>query len=157
MELAILILLVCILLLLIFYGFYFTKKINGIYTDVHNTIVSYMDTYNKHLSYSTDNLHKAFNVLSSKFSNCVGIITNQHCNFTNKAIEESENYYFTNKAIMKVIEKSENYHHKAIKIVLESLKVFSDDLDEFTEHVDKSIKEINCNKKKSNSKEIKVE
>ena len=140
MELAILILLVCILLLLIFYGFYFTKKINGIYTDVHNTIVQYMSNYDKRLSNHIDNVCKMLEALSNKFVDCVNKAGNQHCSFT-KA----------------VIEKSENYYYKALKIVLESLKVFSDDLDEFEEHIDKSIKEINCTKKKNNNKEIKVE
>lgn len=140
MEFAILILLVCILLLLIFYGFYFTKKINSIYTDVHNTIVQYMSNYDKRLDTHSINVLKAFDALSNTFIDCINKVGNQHCDFTKKAIE-----------------KSENYHYKAIKIVLEALKAYADSLDEFAEHVDKSIKEINCTKKKNNSKEIKVE
>ena len=97
---------------------------------------------------STNNLTQAFmsdikelvDKLSNKYTDCINKVGNQHCSFTKAAIEKSENYYY-----------------KAFKIVLESLKVFSDDLDEFEEHIDKSIKEINCTKKKSNSKEIKVE
>lgn len=140
MELAILILLVCILLLLIFYGFYFTKKINGIYTNVHNTIVQYMSNYDKRLSNHTDNVCKALDALSKEFIDCINRAGNQHCSFTKAAIEKSENYYY-----------------KSFKIVLEALKAYTDALDEFTEHVDKSIKETNCTKKKSNNKEIKVE
>lgn len=140
MELAILILLVCILLLLIFYGFYFTKKINGIYIDVHNTIVQYMSNYDKRLSNHIDNVCKTLEALSNKFVDCVNKAGNQHCSFTKVAIEKSENYYY-----------------KSFKIVLEALKAYTDALDEFTEHVDNSIKEINCTKKKNNNKEIKVE
>ena len=140
MELAILILLVCILFLLIFYGFYFTKKINGIYTNVHNTIVQYMSNYDKRLDTHSINVLKAFDALSNTFVDCINKVGNQHCSFTKAAIEKSENYYY-----------------KSFKIVLEALKAYTDALDEFTEHVDKSIKEINCTKKKSNNKEIKVE
>lgn len=140
MELAILILLVCILLLLIFYGFYFTKKINGIYTNVHNTIVQYMSNYDKRLDTHSINVLKAFDALSNTFVDCINKAGNQHCDFTKKAIDKSTNYYY-----------------KAFKIVLEALKAYADSLDEFAEHVDKSIKEINCTKKKNNSKEIKVE
>lgn len=140
MELAILILLVCILLLLIFYGFYFTKKINGIYTNVHNTIVQYMSNYDKRLSNHSDNICKALDALSKEFIDCINKAGNQHCDFTKKAIDKSTDYYY-----------------KAFKIVLEGLKAFSDDLEEFEEHIDKSIKDINCTKKKNNNKEIKVE
>ena len=140
MELAILILLVCILLLLIFYGFYFTKKINGIYTNVHNTIVEYMSAYNRHLDTYSTNVCKAFEALFNKFVDYTNKAGNQHCDFTKKAIDKSTDYYY-----------------KAFKIVLEGLKAFSDDLEEFEEHIDKSIKDINCTKKKSNNKEIKVE
>ena len=71
MELAILILLVCILLLLIFYGFYFTKKINSIYTNVHNTIVQYMSNYDKRLDTHSINVLKAFDALSNTFVDCI--------------------------------------------------------------------------------------
>lgn len=140
MELAILILLVCILLLLIFYGFYFTKKINGIYTNVHNTIVQYMSTYDKRLINHSDNVLKSFDALSKTFIDSVNKAGNQHCSFTKAAIDKSTNYYY-----------------KAFKIVLEGLNAYADSLDEFAEHIDKSIKEINCTKKKNNNKEIKVE
>ena len=140
MELAILILLICVLFLLIFYCFYLTKKINSIYTDVHNTIVQYMSNYDKRLSNHTDNVCKALNALSKEFIDCINKAGNQHCDFTKKAIDKSTNYYY-----------------KAFKIVLEGLNAYADALDEFTEHIDKSIKEINCTKKKSNNKEIKVE
>ena len=140
MKLAILIILICILLLLIFYGFYFTKKINSIYTDVHNTIVQYMSAYDKRLISHSNNVLKTFEALSNKFVDSVNKAGNQHCDFTKKAIDKSTNYYY-----------------KVFKIVLEGLNAYADTLDEFTEHIDKSIKEINCTKKKSNNKEIKVE
>ena len=106
MELAILIILVCILSLLIFYGFYFTKKINSIYTDVHNTIVQYMSNYDKRLSNHTDNVCKALNTLYKEFIDSINKAGNQHCDITNKAIDKSKDYYY-----------------KSFKIVLESLKV----------------------------------
>ena len=140
MELVILILLVCILLLLIFYGFYFTKKINGIYADVHNTIVQYMSTYDKRLINHSDNVIKAIDALSKEFIDCINKAGNQHCDFTKKAIDKSTDYYY-----------------KTLKIVLGALNAYTDSLDEFAEHIDKSIKEINCTKKKNNNKEIKVE
>ena len=140
MELAILIILVCILSLLIFYGFYFTKKINSIYTDVHNTIVQYMSNYDKRLSNHTDNVCKSLSTLYKEFIDSINKAGNQHCDITNKAIDKSKDYYY-----------------KSFKIVLESLKVYADALDKFEEHIDKSIKEINCTKKKNNNKEIKIE
>ena len=75
-----------------------------------------------------------------EFIDCINKASNQHCDFTKKAIDKSTDYYY-----------------KSFKIVLEGLKAFSDDLDEFTEHIGKSIKEINCTKKKSNNKEIKID
>ena len=140
MELAILIILICILFLLIFYGFYFTKKINGVSTDVHNTIVQYMSAYDRHLDTYSTNVRKAFEELSNTFVDSINKAGNQHCDITNKAIDKSKDYYY-----------------KSFKIVLESLKIYADALDKFEEHIDKSIKEINCTKKKNNNKEIKVE
>lgn len=140
MELAILILLICVILWLVFYEVYLTKKLNNIYTDVHNTIVQYMSNYDKRLSNHTDNVCKTLDALSKEFVDCINKANNQHCDFTKKAIDKSTDYYY-----------------KALKIVLESLTVYADILDEFTKHVDKNIKEINCTKKKNNNKEIKVE
>ena len=140
MELAILIILICILFLLIFYGFYFTKKINGVSTDVHNTIVQYMSAYDRHLDTYSTNVRKAFEELSNTFVDSINKAGNQHCDITNKAIDKSKDYYY-----------------KSFNIVLESLKIYADALDKFEEHIDKSIKEINCTKKKNNNKEIKVE
>ena len=99
-----------------------------------------MSNYDKRLSNHSDNVLKAFDALSNEFVNCIHKAGNQHCDFTKKAIDKSTNYYY-----------------KAFKIVLEGLNAYADSLDEFAEHIDKSIKEINCTKKKSNSKEIKVE
>ena len=99
-----------------------------------------MSNYDKRLSNYTDNVCKALNVLSKEFIDCINKTGNQHCDFTKKAIDKSTNYYY-----------------KAFKIVLEGLNAYGDSLDEFAEHIDKSIKEINCTKKKSNNKEIKIE
>lgn len=140
MELAILILLICIVLWLVFYEVYLTKKLNRMRDDIDAIISSGMTAHEKHLKYFMSDIKELIDKLSNKYTDCINKVGNQHCSFTKVAIEKSENYYY-----------------KALKIVLESLKVFSDDLDEFEEHVDNSIKEINCTKKKSNNKEIKVE
>ena len=140
MELAILFLLICIVLWLLFYEVYLTQKLNRMRDDIDAIISSGMTAHEKHLKYFMSDIKELVDKLSNKYTDCINKVGNQHCSFTKAAIEKSENYYY-----------------KALKIVLESLKVFSDDLDEFEEHIDKSIKEINCTKKKSNSKEIKVE
>lgn len=140
MELAILILLICIVLWLVFYEVYLTKKLNRMRDDIDAIISSGMTAHEKHLKYFMSDIKELIDKLSDKYTDCINKVGNQHCSFTKVAIEKSENYYY-----------------KALKIILESLKVFSDDLDEFEEHIDKSIKEINCTKKKSNNKEIKVE
>jgi hypothetical protein len=140
MELAILILLICIVLWLVFYEVYITKKLNRMRDNIDAIISNGMTAHEKHLKYFMSDIKELVNKLSNEYTDCINQIGNQHCNFTKTAIEKSENYYY-----------------KALKIVLESLKVFSEDLVEFEEHIDKSIKEINCTKKKNNNKEIKVE
>ena len=140
MELAIFILLVCIVLWLVFYEVYITKKLNRMRDDIDTIISSGMTAHEKHLKDFMSDIKELVNKLSNKNTDCINQIGNQHCNFTKAAIKKNEDYYY-----------------KALKIVLESLKVFSDDLVEFEEHIDKSIKEINCTKKKSSNKEIKVE
>lgn len=140
MELAILILLICIVLWLVFYEIYLTKKLNKMRDDIDAIISSGMTAHEKHLKYFMSDIKELVDKLSNKYTDCINKVGNQHCSFTKVAIEKSENYYY-----------------KSFKIVLEALKAYTDTLDEFTEHVDKSIKEINCTKKKNNNKEIKVE
>lgn len=140
MELAILILLVCIILWLVFYEVYLTKKLNRMRDDIDAIISSGMAAHEKHLKYFMIDIKELVDKLSNKYTDCINKVGNQHCSFTKKAIDKSTNYYY-----------------KAFKIVLEGLNAYADALDEFEEHIDKSIKEINYTKKKNNNKEIKVE